>query len=248
MKTRRAIIVGASSGIGYRMAERLIGDGWTVTVAARRTELMLPLRSMAPERVTVAQLDATRDDADKLLLEFIERMGGMDLYVHVAGRGKRNAALAADIEMATVALNADGFCRLVGAAYRYFAAKGKGHIAAVTSIAGTKGLGPAPAYSATKALQAVYLEALTQHARTNGHHIAVTDIRPGFVRTALLSGDRYPMLMDAERVACAAVKAIYRRRCVTVVGGRWRLLTAVWSALPHCLWRRMKIEYTHDKT
>ena len=246
MKTGTAIVVGASSGIGYSIARRLIADGWTVTVAARRTDLMLPLRSMAPERVTIAALDATRDDADRHLLSLITQAGGIDLYVHVAGRGKRNPTLAADIEMPTVALNADAFCRLVGAAYRYFAAKGTGHIAAVTSIAGTKGLGPAPAYSATKALQATYLEALTQHARTHGHDIATTDIRPGFVRTALLSGDSYPMLMDAEEVARSAVKAIYRRRHVTVVDRRWRLLNALWSALPHCLWRRMKIEYTHD--
>jgi len=84
---------------------------------------------------------------------------------------------------------------MIGCAYRYFANKGGGHIACITSIAGTKGLGPAPAYSATKAMQNTYLQALEQLAACKHHNIHFTDIRPGFVATPLLKDDKYPLLM-----------------------------------------------------
>jgi short-subunit dehydrogenase len=131
---------------------------------------------------------------------------------------------------------------MIGAAYRYFAEKGEGHIAAITSIAGTKGLGPAPSYSATKALQATYLQALEQQARQRGMHIRFTDIRPGFVDTALLSGTfKYPMLMKPEAVARDIVSSIKSKRHIRVIDVRYRILTSCWRLIPNWLWRRMKL-------
>lgn len=75
-----------------------------------------------------------------------------------------NAALDATKEMGTLLTNGVGFTRMVGEAYRYFAECGGGHIAVISSIAGTKGLGAAPAYSGTKAFQNVYVQALEQQA------------------------------------------------------------------------------------
>ena len=105
-------------------------------------------------------IDVTKAEAGEKLLALVDRLGGMDLYFHASGIGKQNRTLEEDIELITTETNAVGFTRMIGTAYRYFAQQGTGHIAAITSIAGTKGLGPAPAYSATKALQATYLQAL----------------------------------------------------------------------------------------
>ena len=139
--------------------------------------------------------------------------------------------------------NAIGFTRMIGTAYRYFAEQGKGHIAAITSIAGTKGLGPAPAYSATKALQATYLQALEQQARQRGlYDIHFTDIRPGFVDTALLSGSfRYPMMLRPESVARDIVSSIRKRRHVRVIDTRYRVLTFFWRLVPNFIWRRLRL-------
>lgn len=151
-------------------------------------------------------------------------------------------ALDADKELTTVQTNALGFTRMVGEAYRYFAARGEGHIAVVSSIAGTKGLGAAPAYSATKAFDTTYVEALEQQAHMRGKHIHFTDIRPGFVRTALLGdGRRYPLLMNPETVARAIVNAILHHRHVVVIDWRYRLLTALWRCVPRWIWRRMSV-------
>ena len=176
------------------------------------------------------------------LRNLIERLGGMDLFFYASGIGKQNRELQEDIELATMQTNAVGFTRMIGEAYRYFAERGEGHIAAITSIAGTKGLGPAPAYSATKAMQNVYLQSLEQQANARGLRICFTDIRPGFVDTALLSGDfHYPMMLRPEQVAKEIVSAINSNKHIRVIDWRYRLLTALWHLIPNFLWRRMKL-------
>ena len=145
----KAIIVGASSGIGLEIAKQLLAEGWYLGIAARREEALLALKETAPDRIEVMTIDITHPDASERLLSLIERLGGMDLYFHSSGIGKQNRTLEPDIELQTMETNAVGFTRMIGTAYRYFAERGKGHIAAITSIAGTKGLGPAPSSTRT---------------------------------------------------------------------------------------------------
>lgn len=234
---KKAIVVGASSGIGLEVAKLLVGAGWTVGVGARRVERMQQIGAVAVE-----QIDVTESNATAALQQLIDKTGGMDLFFYASGIGKQNRELHEDIELATMQTNALGFTRMIGAAYRYFALQGNGHIAAITSIAGTKGLGPAPAYSATKAMQATYLQALEQQANKRGLDIRITDIRPGFVDTALLSGDvRYPMMLRPERVAKEIVAAINRQSHVRIIDWKYRILTAFWRRIPRFAWRRMKL-------
>lgn len=239
---KNAVIVGASSGIGKEVAKLLLKDGWRLGVAARREEPLLELKQTAPEQVEVMTLDVTLPNAGERLLQLIDNLGGMQLYFHASGVGWQNRNLEEKIELETMQTNAAGFARMVGTAYRYFAEKGEGHIAAITSIARTKGLGPAPAYSATKALQSTYLEALEQQAHQRGLKIRFTDIRPGFVKTPLL-GDAadYPMLMSVEKVARSIVRAIYKHKHVRVIDYRYRILVFFWKLIPRFIWRKVKI-------
>lgn len=239
---KRAVIIGASSGMGYEVSRLLLAQGYTLGVAARREDRLLALKQEAPDRVEVATIDVTADDAPVRLRELINRLGGMDLYFHVSGIGKQNRTLTEDIELNTVNTNGMGFTRMIGEAYRYFAEHGKGHIAALTSIAGTKGLGPAPSYSATKAMQNVYLQALEQQARSRGLDIHFTDIRPGFVDTDLLKGDfHYPMMLKPQAVARDIVKAIQNKRHVKVIDWKYAILTAMWRRVPRFIWRNIKL-------
>lgn len=239
---KKAIVVGASSGIGWEVAKLLLADGWHLGVAARREEPLMELKALAPDSVEVMTIDVTKPDAGERLQSLIKRLGGMDLYFHSPGIGKQNRTLEEDIELRTMETNAVGFARMIGTAFRYFAERGEGHIAAITSIAGTKGLGPAPAYSATKALGANYLQALEQQAHQRGLNIRFTDIRPGFVDTALLNGDfPYPMLMRPDKVARDIVKSIYHHRHIRVIDWRYRILTFFWRLVPNWLWRRLKL-------
>lgn len=237
-----AVIMGASSGIGLEVAWLLLRRGWHLGLAARRTEPLAALSREYPGQVKYASIDITETGSEALLRRLIDEMGEISLYLHVSGVGWQNMALDADKELTTVQTNALGFTRMIGEAYRYFVSRDEGHIAVVSSIAGTKGLGAAPAYSATKAFDATYIEALEQQAHMRGKNIHFTDIRPGFVRTALLGdGRRYPLLMSPEAVARAIVGAVLHRRHVVVIDWRYRLLTALWRCVPRWLWRRMKV-------
>lgn len=252
---KRAIVIGASSGLGNELAHLLLQDGWAVGVAARRIEKLNEWKAQEKQRfclqgsngevchgvIETAQIDVCRDDAATLLYNLIERMGGVDLYVHVSGVGKQNAALDETIELDTVQTNAMGFSRMVGAAYRYMAEHGGGQIAVVSSVAGTKGLGPAPSYSATKALQSTYIQALEQLANSRNLNICFTDLQPGFVDTPLLNGKSYPILMKQSDVAKAMLKAIKQRKHVCVLDWRWAVLVTLWRLIPNWLWRRLRL-------
>ena len=241
---KRAIVIGASSGIGREVARLLISEGWTVGVAARREAMLQDLGAAA-----TACIDVTAEEATRRLRQLIADVGGMDLFFYASGIGHQNRQLREDIELSTMQTNGLGFTRMIGEAYRYFAARQEhegskewSHIAAITSIAGTKGLGPAPAYSATKAMQNVYLQALEQQAHQRGLRIRFTDIRPGFVDTALLKGDfRYPMMLQPKNVAREIVSAIKAHDHIRVIDWRYRLLTAFWRRIPRCLWRHFRL-------
>lgn len=239
---KRVIIIGASSGIGLEVAKLLLDEGCRLGIAARREDRLLELKKLAPDRVEVQTIDVTAEDATARLRDLIEQLGGMDLFFYGSGIGKQNRTLTPEIELATVNTNGLGFTRMIGEAYRYFAERGEGHIAAITSIAGTKGLGPAPSYSATKAMQNIYLQALEQQANARGLKIRFTDIRPGFVNTDLLKGDfRYPMMLRPENVARQIVMAMKSKRHIKVIDWRYALLTALWRRIPRLVWRHLKL-------
>ncbi|MBQ1989752.1 MAG: SDR family NAD(P)-dependent oxidoreductase [Rikenellaceae bacterium] len=243
---KRIIIMGATSGLGRACAEDFISRGYVVGVCGRRTEELEQIRAIAPERVYAATIDVTSPDADKQLAELIDRMGGMDIYFHVSGIGKNNIALNPDLELSMVRVNCEGFCRMVGAAYRYFRqnAVKDAQIAVISSIAGTKGLGAAPAYSATKRMQNCYIQSLAQQCAITKTDIAFTDIRPGFVATPLLDTQthHYPMLMSTPYAARRIVRAILARRRVAVIDWRYAILVAVWRCIPRWLWERLPIK------
>lgn len=251
--------MGATSGIGQEVARLLAANGYEVGIAGRREERLVQMAQATPGIVTHRQIDVTKEDAPTELYKLIEDLGGMDLYFHSSGIGWENVALDADKELKTVETNGVGFVRMVSAAYNWFAeqradeakqrAEGdeqragdkerKARIACITSIARTRGLGAAPAYSATKRMQAHYLECLSQQARMRHLNIGITDIRPGFVATDLIAGSHFPLQLKTEDVARTIVRAIERGSEVVTIDWRYRLLVAAWQLIPRWLWVRL---------
>ena len=242
--TKKAIVMGATSGIGMEVAKLLAAKGWQVGIAGRRTER---LQALMTDGITCyQQIDVTSADAPHLLQQLIDKLGGMDLYFHSSGIGWQNNLLDIEKELKTVVTNGMGFTRMVDTAFNWFAAhttttenKHTYRIACITSIAGTKGLGAAPAYSATKRMQAHYLECLSQQARMRHLNIGITDIRPGFVATDLIAGSHFPLQLKAEDVARTIVGAIEQGREVVTIDWRYRLLVAAWQLIPRWLWVRL---------
>lgn len=239
---KRAIVIGATSGIGREVARLLVQHGWRVGVAGRRQEALLQFRSMAPEQIETEVLDVTKEESVLQLENLIEKTGGMDLFFLSSGIGYQNPALLPETELQTARTNVEGFTRMVTAAFNRMKEQGGGHIAVISSIAGTKGIGVAPAYSATKRFQNTYIDALAQLSRLQKLNISFTDIRPGFVATDLLGDKPYPMLMKTETVARRIMKALQRRERSVVIDGRYRVLVFFWKLIPRWLWERLPIQ------
>ena len=248
---KKAIVVGASSGIGREVALALLAEGWKVGLMARRESAMQELAQAYPGKVEVMVCDITMQNAPQQLFQLVDKMGGVYLYVHAAGIGKAGEDLDVTVETQTLQTNVMAFANLIDTIYVYMASHHGGHIVAISSIAGTKGMGIAPSYSASKGFQQLYLQALEQKSRANGDHIYVTDIRPGFVDTPLLHLSKdgeskyqqssYPMLMHSGKVAKHIMKAIYAHKRVVVIDWRWRIITALWRLIPRFIWVRLKI-------
>lgn len=236
--------MGATSGIGYEVAMVLAQRGWNVAVAGRREHILADMTAQTDGIEAYEVIDVTDPHATDALHRLIDKMDGINLYFHSSGIGYQNTQLDADRELDTINTNCLGMARLVGEAFRYFESHPEtdGQIAVISSIARTKGLGAAPAYSASKRFTSHYLESLCQLTSIKGiRNIHITDIRPGFVKTPLIEGSHFPMQLDAPTVAAGIVRAVERKRPVVTINWLYRLLVFFWQLIPRWLWVRMKI-------
>ena len=119
-KTKKAVIVGATSGIGYAVALELIKEGWTLGIAGRRRDKLKELHAIAPNQIKYREIDVLNQNCAGELQKLIDDLGGIDVYLHCSGIGKQNFSLKSEIELNTVATNVDGFVRMVDCAFNYF--------------------------------------------------------------------------------------------------------------------------------
>lgn len=247
MKT--AIIIGATSGIGLEVARKLAAEGWRVGAAGRRGERLEELQAeCGAESVVYEVMDITRPDAVEALDRLLEKTGAPDLFLHVSGVGRQNRQLDETIDVAVMETNCTGLARVLPHILNYvkshpkYTPKNKAHIAVVTSVAGTKGIGVSAAYSASKNMQSTYVSALCQLCRMEKIPARFSDIRPGFVATDILdSQHHYPMMMTVEEAAGHILKGLKRKRRVIIFDWRYRIMVAFWRLIPRSLWERMNI-------
>ncbi len=243
----KAIIIGATSGIGRETTVRLIKEGWEVGIAGRRVEALKALKDEFGKAVHFAALDVTKPEATSALDAMLEEMGAPDLFLYVSGIGYQNRELDSDKEIRTVQTNCEGMVRMVDYFVNYvrehpqtYSNGREAHVAVVTSVAGTAGMGTAPAYSATKKMQQTYISALCQLSRMEKIPVRFTDIRPGFVATDILDPNKkYLMLMSKAKAADEVMKAIRRKKRIHTFDWKFRILVFVWRLIPRCLWERI---------
>lgn len=241
----KAIIIGATSGIGKAIAIRLLEKGWTVGISGRRPDALEAIASQY-ERVFPQQMDITNPDAVATLDSLLERVGPPDLFLHVSGVGYQNPALDEDKELLMVRTNCEGMVRIVTHFINYVKSSGeysnerKAQIGVVTSVAGTAGLGVAPAYSATKKMQSTYLSALSQLARMERLPVCLSDIRPGFVATEFLNPEKkYPMMITVDDAATHILKGLERKKRIIIFDWIFKCLTFIWKLIPRPIWERI---------
>ncbi|MDE6574506.1 MAG: SDR family NAD(P)-dependent oxidoreductase [Muribaculaceae bacterium] len=244
---KKVIIIGASSGMGSRIATDFARLGWRVGIAARREDMLKDIKSLYPDRIEYMAIDVAAEDAVERFNRLIELIDGMDYLLYAAGCGWMDPELDDASTAQTIRTNVLGFSRIINAAYKYFKSTAnlhRGHIAAITSVAGTKGIGVSAAYSASKRYQWNYLQAIDQLAHQQHVNVAVTDIRPGFVDTPLLAPDRtYPMEMSIDYVAPRIEKAMLQAKRIAVIDSRWAVATTLWRLIPDALWRHLRLDF-----
>ncbi len=243
---KRAIVVGASSGIGRALALRLAREGYVVGLTARRLPLLMELQAEIGRRgpgsaaCPVRQMDVSDTARARAQLEeLIAELGGVDLVVVNAGTGHVNPGLDWGPEAETIGVNVLGFAAMANVAYRHFVGRGAGHLVGISSIAALRGSGVAPAYNASKAFVSTYLDGLRHQLARLRSPVAVTDVQPGFVRTAMAQGPHVFWAASPEKAAEQIWQAIRRRRKRVIVTRRWRLIAWLMRIVPDAVYHRL---------
>jgi len=237
---KKAIVIGATSGIGRGFAQRLVEEGYIVGITGRREDLLKSLEEESPESYITCVMDNTDiDSVYKKLEELVSKLGGLDLLFLSSGTGKRNPELDYSIEKMTVDTNVGGFTAIAVWAYNFFDKQGFGYFAAVSSVAGTRGNRIAPSYSATKAYQMYYMEGLIQKSKNSRKPIYVTDIRPGFVDTAMGHGEGAFWIAPVKKSVDQMYKAMMSHRNVVYVTKRWRFVALLFRYVPSFIYKRI---------
>jgi short-subunit dehydrogenase len=237
---KRAIIIGATSGIGKALAEILLREDYVVGVAGRREELLQSIFEQNSKRVSTKRMDIQDlSTIESTYNELVNQIGGLDLLIIAAGIGEENKDLNFEVENSVIRTNIQGFTCIADCAMRYFKQQDYGHLVNISSIAGIRGNGIAPSYSATKAYQINYLEGLRINANEFSSNITVTDVRPGFVDTAMAKGEGLFWVTPVEKAAQQIFNAIKSKKKVVYITKRWRIIGFMLKILPYSILKKL---------
>jgi len=224
--------------MGKALFEKYAADGNRIGIVGRRTHLLDELRQEHPDTTVTATADITKQDEIARAFESLRaELKDIDLAIVCSGTGDLNPSLDYALECPAIDTNVKGWTFVIDTLYHIFEQQGFGHLVAITSIGGLRGEPMAPAYSATKAYQINYMEALRKKAFKSGGHITVTDIRPGLVDTAMAKGDGLFWVMPVNKVANQIISAIRKKKNKAYVTKRWHFLAIINKNLPFHLYR-----------
>ena len=235
---KKAIIVGATSGIGRELAKVLSDEGYIVGITGRRGHLLEDLKNELPSQAFVQSMDISNTEAINALHKLIDEMQGVDLIVISAGVGSTDPELPWNREKETIETNVLGFAAMVNVAYHYFNLKKSGHLVAISSIAAIRG-GDFPAYNASKAFVSNYLQGLRYKAAKNNIKITITDIQPGFVNTAMAQGEGIFWMASARKAAIQIYQAIKKKKKHAYITKRWRLIGCILKIIPDYIYHKI---------
>ncbi|WP_027339846.1 SDR family NAD(P)-dependent oxidoreductase [Halonatronum saccharophilum] len=237
---KKAIVIGASSGIGKELAKVLSQSNYIVGLVARRRKLLKELQQELSGKSFVKSFDVSlMNNCMHHLEDLIEEMNGVDLIIISAGCGFINPDLEYEKEKKTIDVNVLGFSAMINVAYNYFFKKGKGHIVGISSIAAIRGGYDAPAYYASKAFISNYMEGLRIKAKKAKVPLYITDIKAGFVDTAMAQGEGLFWVASPEKAALQIYKTITNKKDHAYITKRWRLIAWLLKVIPNCIYQRL---------
>ncbi len=236
---RKALVSGATSGIGRALVLTLLQEGYRVAAIGRRRERLEELKAIAPDKVIIYEIDLRQiDGLPERLSSLLAELGGLDLCVVNAGIGRRNPDLHTEPELETIAVNVTAFVAMATWAADVFLKQGSGHLVGLSSVAAFWGNSRSPAYNASKAFELRYLQGLNSNLREKG--ICVTDVRPGYVATEMTAQNTEMFwVATPERAAELIFRGIERKKRVVYVTRRWRFIAWAMRLLPYHVYRRL---------
>ena len=234
------VIIGATSGIGRTLFVKYTNADNRIGIVGRRANLLDELCQKYPSKTITAKADITNlEEIEQAINALHKELEYIDLVILCSGIGDINAKLDYVIERPTIDTNVTGWTFVIDTFYNIFEQQGSGHLVAITSVGGLRGEPMAPAYSASKAYQINYMEALRKKACKSGRQITVTDIRPGLVDTAMAKGEGLFWVMPVEKVANQIIAAIRKKKSKVYVTRRWHILAIINKNLPFRLYKRI---------
>lgn len=235
---KKAVIIGATSGIGRELAKVLSADGYVVGITGRRLHLLEQLKDELSDQTFIKRLDVSSESGRSDLQELIDEMRGIDLVVISAGTGSLDPELPWEREKETIDTNVLGFTAMANVAYHHFQQKGTGHLVGISSVAAIRG-GPAPAYNASKAFVSNYLQGLRFITKKGKNSIVVTDVQPGFVDTAMAQGEGLFWVASPQKAADQIYRAILKKKKHAYITKRWRLIAWALKMMPDVLYNKL---------
>jgi len=237
---KNAIVFGATSGIGKSLTEILVNDGYQVAITGRRLALLVALKNKFPNQILVKQNDIQDvRDVEKIFHEIVAEFETIDLVIQSSGVGFINPKLEWNQEEQSINTNVLGVTKLYTLAYILFKNQQFGHLVGISSIASLRGNRAAPVYFASKAYQKAYLESLYIKTKSiKSKKVFITDIRPGFVDTAMALGDGIFWLVPLEKAVKQIHTAIKKKKRVAYISKRWRLIAWVLKIAPAWLLKK----------
>jgi short-subunit dehydrogenase len=237
---KKAIIIGASSGIGKELTKIFASHGWEVGIAARRTDLLNELIAEIPTKIYTATIDIKNTDiAIQSLEKLIKDVGDIDIIVISSGVGHMNSLLDWSKEKETIETNVSGFTAMAGVAMHYFIQKRSGHLVGISSIASIRGDNAGPAYSASKAFMSNYLEGLRKKVAKEKIDITITDIQPGFVDTAMSKGDGLFWVATPQKAAKQIYQVIQQKKKKAYITKRWAIIAWLLKIMPDFIYDKI---------
>ncbi len=236
------MIIGASSGIGAALAVELSKRGYVLGLGARRTELMATeLQPKLPSPSFATFMDVMDIDSSiQALHDLIGRMEGIDLLVINSGVSGSSPGMEREPTENLIRVNVLGFAGMLHEGYRIFQKQGHGHIVGISSIASLLPHPNGSAYNASKAFVSNYLDSIRMRIRRRGENIAVTDVLPGYVLTPMTEENkRMFWVANVEKAARQIADDIEKKRAVSYVSRRWRLVALLLSLMPRAVLNRI---------
>ena len=234
------VIIGATSGIGKALFEKYANEDNRIGIIGRRAHLLNELYQKYPSKTITAKADITKlEEIEQAICTLHETLGHIDLAIACAGTGEINSTLDYAVERPTIDTNVVGWTFVIDILYHILEHQNFGHLVAITSAGGLRGEPMAPAYSATKAYQINYMEALRKKTFKNGGHIIITDVRPGLVDTAMAKGEGLFWVMPVEKVTSQIISAIRKKKSKAYVTKRWHIIAIINKLFPYFLYKRI---------